>query len=204
MEKRLPRHRRSANAVIPNGVDDRLFAPQEQSAARRKLSWDLDRPIVLFAADPAVKCKRFSLAERVYHRALADIPALSLRVISDVAPDSVPDYLNAADCLLLTSSSEGSPNVVKEAVMCNLPVVTTRVGDVEEVLANVHPSYVCDDSEEALSAALVNCLSPCSRSNGRAMSSWLTRDAIADRIVQLYQRVAPELFTTPVKSAVRN
>lgn len=193
MEDCLPRSRRSANAVIPNGVNDRLFVPQERSVARHKLGWDLDRPVVLFVGNPNVKCKRYPLAQSVCQLAAQKIPALSLRLVSGVAPDSIPDYLNAADCLLLSSSSEGSPNVVKEALMCNLPVVSTRVGDVEELLANVHPSYVCDDSEEALAAALSSCVESRSRSNGRSVSSHLTASEIADRILKLYESLAPGL-----------
>ena len=88
--------------------------------------------------------------------------------------------------------------------MYNLPAVATRVGDVEEVLANVHPPYVCDAREEALADALASCLSVRSRSNGRAVSSRLTLGEIANRIAQLYESIAPELFASPVKSAVRD
>jgi glycosyltransferase involved in cell wall biosynthesis len=204
MEERLPRSRQRVNNIIPCGVNEQVFVPRDRDAVRSELGWDLDQPIALFAAKPEVKCKGYSLAETICRRATVDIPDLSLQVISDVAQEAVPDYMNAADCLLFTSFSEGAGLVVKEAVMCNLPVVTTRVGDVEEVLANVHPSYVCDAREEELSAALVSCLGSRSRSNGRAVSSWLTLGEIANRIAQLYMRLAPELFASPVKSAVHD
>lgn len=204
MEARLPRRRRRVNSVIPCGVNEQEFAPRDRDTVRSELGWDLDQPIALFAANPEVKCKGYSLAESVCRRATVDIPDLSLQVISDVAPEAVPDYMNAADCLLFTSFSEGAGVVVKEAVMCNLPVVTTRVGDVEEVLANVHPSYVCDAREEELATALVSCVSSRSRSNGRTVSSRLTMGEIANRIAQLYKRLAPELFASPPKDVVRD
>jgi glycosyltransferase involved in cell wall biosynthesis len=114
-------------------------------------------------------------------------------VITDVAPEAVPDYMNAADCLLLSSFSEGAGLVVKEAVMCDLPVIATRVGDIEEVLANVCPSFVCEPREDALAAALVSCLNSRShsRSNGRAVSSQLTLSETANRIAEVYERLAP-------------
>jgi glycosyltransferase involved in cell wall biosynthesis len=97
--------------------------------------------------------------------------------------------MNAADCLLLTSITEGSPNAVKEALMCNLPVVSTRAGDVEDRLRNVTPSWVCEPSPQAISEALVSCLSSPSRSDGRRHSMHLTTAAIAQRVLAVYESI---------------
>ena len=51
-------------------------------------------------------------------------------------------YYNAADLLLITSRSEGSPNVVKEAISCNCPVISTNVGDVKEIIKDIDSCYV--------------------------------------------------------------
>jgi glycosyltransferase involved in cell wall biosynthesis len=103
----------------------------------------------------------------------------------------MPLLMSAADCLLLTSSIEGSPNVVKEAIQCNLPVVTTRVGDVEEVLAGVEPSWFCDANPDAVGAALAECLREPRRSNGREASGWLGSEPIARLHLDLYEELAP-------------
>jgi glycosyltransferase involved in cell wall biosynthesis len=106
-----------------------------------------------------------------------------------VDPVDVPTLMNAADCLLLTSSLEGSPNVVKEALMCNLPVVATDVGDVAERLDGVEPSVVCQDLPDSLAAALHHCLAPRRRSNGREVSQELSAERIACRVLTLYDQV---------------
>lgn len=56
--------------------------------------------------------------------------------LGDIHPDSMPEVPSCADLLLLTSESEASPLVVREALACGVPVVTTDVGDVREVLNN--------------------------------------------------------------------
>jgi glycosyltransferase involved in cell wall biosynthesis len=197
METVLPLHVRARNTVLPNGVDTDLFRPIDGSLARRQLGWEVDRPIVLFAANPAVPRKRYFLAEAAVERARSELPGLKLKVARGVTPDHMPLLMNAADCLLLTSSVEGSPNVVKEALMCNLPVVATPSGDVAELLDGVEPSYLCPPSEAALADALVDCLREPKRSNGREVSARLDATVIADSLIRIYKEIAPgiELLT---------
>jgi glycosyltransferase involved in cell wall biosynthesis len=193
MERALPRSVRARNTVVPNGVDAVLFRPQDRNAARRELGWSRDERVVLFLANPQIVCKRYWLAERAVQRARLSLPALRFQVAFAVAPDRIPSLMNAADCLLLTSSSEGSPNVVKEALMCNLPVVATRAGDVVELLDAIEPSYVCDDSEAALAEAILACITVPRRSNGRALSRRLDSQVVSHRLLGIYGEIAPSV-----------
>jgi glycosyltransferase involved in cell wall biosynthesis len=110
----------------------------------------------------------------------------------------MPELMSAADCLLLTSAIEGSPNVVKEAVACGLPVVSTDVGDVAEILSDVDPSWVCAPDLAALANALVECLTERRRSNGWERSAWLGHERIVERLLRLYAELAPGLASTKV------
>lgn len=201
LEAALPRSVQARNSIIPSGVDRGVFRPIERDRARGELGWGTDERTVLFLADPAVARKRYPLAEAACAQAATQVPALRLRVASGVDPGNTPLLLNAADCLLLTSKIEGSPNVVKEAVFCGLPVVTTRVGDVEEVLRDVWPSYVCDDNPPALAAALVECLTERRRSNGPSAASWLASDQVTGRILAKYREVAGKAVAPDVLGA---
>jgi glycosyltransferase involved in cell wall biosynthesis len=188
MEPHLPRRVRPRNRVIPNGVDMDQFQPGDRADARRELGWDLDAAVALVVGSD-VPVKRLPLARQAAEIARRTIPDLRLVEAADVPPEDVPTLMRAADCLLLTSSSEGSPNVVKEALMCNLPVVTTRVGDVEALLAGVEPSFVSGDAPAQLAAALVECLGDRRRSNGRAQSRHLSLEAVAQRVVHVYSEL---------------
>ncbi len=188
MEDALPASSRSTNSVIPNGVDTSLFAPASRADARSALGWG-NGGVVLFVGDPRITRKRFRLAEAAYLLARESVAALRLHVAAGVVPDRVPELMNAADCLVLTSSIEGSPNVVKEALMCNLPVVATDVGDVRDLLAGVEPSAVVEPTARAIADAIVWCVDPPRRSNGRAACQQLTADAVARRVVGVYERL---------------
>jgi teichuronic acid biosynthesis glycosyltransferase TuaC len=193
METVLPAGVQARNSVLPNGVDTTLFRPVDRSAARRELGWEPEARIALFAADPDVPRKRYWLAKAAVDRARGQLTHLQLHVARSVAPNEMPLLMNAADCLMLTSSIEGSPNVVKEALMCNLPVIATPSGDVAELLDGVIPSCVCEPSETALSKALVDCLQEPKRSNGREMSQRLDERAVADLLLGIYENIAPAL-----------
>jgi glycosyltransferase involved in cell wall biosynthesis len=201
MEAVLPLATRMRNTVLPNGVDTNLFRPADRETARRKLGWETKARIVLFAADPAVPRKRYWLAEAAVEDARRYLDDIQLEVARRVAPDDMPLLMNAADCLLLTSSIEGSPNVVKEALMCNLPVIATPSGDVEELLAGVSPAHICEPSAQALSEALVDCLREPRRSNGRKMSQWLDAGMVADSLLAVYRSLASGLDLGPTPLA---
>jgi len=96
--------------------------------------------------------------------------------------------MNAADVMLLTSKHEGSPNTVKEAMACNIPVVSTPVGDVRERLAGVSPGGV-GATESELVVLVEDVLSNPTRSNGREAVQEVSWDRIGDQIIDIYQSV---------------
>jgi glycosyltransferase involved in cell wall biosynthesis len=127
--------------IVPNGVDLKIFRPMDKHAARALLGWDGNRHHILFPGNPETPRKGFRLAQAVVMNASKRL-AEPLELISlwGVASDQVPLYMNSCEAVLLTSFSEGSPNVVKEAMACNLPVVSVPVGDVPETVKG-EPGY---------------------------------------------------------------
>lgn len=192
MQAVLPAETRLRNVVLPNGVNRNLFRPLSRGDARAELGWRPAERIVLFAADPNEERKRYWLARLACREAERRIGPIRIHVASGMEPDAMPRLMAAADCLLLTSSIEGSPNVVKEAVTCGLPVISTEVGDVHHILAGVEPSWICAARPEALGAALVECLASRRRSNGWQRSTRFGEDQIAKRLVDLYASLVPD------------
>jgi glycosyltransferase involved in cell wall biosynthesis len=196
MEGALHPSARKRNLVVPNGVDRSIFHPCSGEEARRHLGWSAEDRIVLFAADPAVERKRYWLAEAACREAERALGPIRLEVAWGTPPADIPMLMAGADCLLLTSAIEGSPNVVKEAVACGLPVISTDVGDVAEILGDIDPSWVCAPEPEPLAGALVQCLTARRRSNGWERSAWLGQERIAERLLGLYCEIVPGLDRT--------
>jgi len=175
--------------VVPHGVDLDLFRPIPQAAAREAVGWDEDITQVLFpyAAGRPVKDhpRAVAVVDRAAERLGEDV---RLRTLSGVPHARMPLYHNAADALLLTSKREGSPNVVKEALACDRPVVATRVGDVPERLAGVDNAHVCRTDAELVDA-LVAVLDRGARSNGRRHVASLSVERMAERLRSVYDSV---------------
>lgn len=176
--------------TIPDGVDMTLFRPDEKSLAREKLGIAHDHPIVLFLGDPEKPIKRYGLAKEAVQQAQAQMPTIQLVSQFNRPFAEIPVWMNASDVLLVTSSSEGSPNVVKEALACNLPVVSTCVGDVEARLGGIEGCYVCqDDSPEVIARALVQALSYPIEIAGRSSVELLSLEASTQNTIAIFHQI---------------
>ena len=175
--------------VLSNGVDLNLFHPLDKKECRQNLGWDLDNKYILFASNPDRKEKNFALAQGTINR--IKINSVNLKIIYHIDHSQMPVYLNAADVLLLTSKWEGSPNIVKEAMACNVPVVATKVGDIEYLFGNTEGYYYTDTDPDKLAGKINYVLNNDIKPNGRQriIDLKLDSESIADEIIQLYQEV---------------
>lgn len=175
--------------IVPSGVDLEKFRPIDREVARKRVGWDLEGTHVLFPYSPDYERKNYPLAERVIENVQGKLGTeISLQTISGVPHEEVPYYINAADAVLLTSKHEGSPNTVKEAMACNVPVVSTDVGDVRERLEGVELSRV-GTTEIELSDHLVEVVRSGSRTNGREIVRGVSWDQIGERIIAIYSGI---------------
>lgn len=159
--------RQDEAVVLPLGVDASHFRPMDRSECRARLGWAVDERVVLFNANNAA-VKRLDIAEATVAQLHARGLGLRLEVLrGGVDPDKMPLLMNAADALLLCSDREGSPTMVKEAMACGLPVVSSDVGDVRERTQGVVPGAVTEQEPKALADALAAVIATGVRSNGR-------------------------------------
>jgi len=182
-------HRGAQPHVIPSGIDMERFRLIPQAEARRYLGLPSDRRLVLFVGSPTSTRKRYALAQQAVAIVARSLPA-ELVLGWAVPHDQVPYFMNACDALVFTSRQEGSPNVVKEALACNLPVVSVVVGDVPERLRGVTGCEVCaDDQPETIAAALVRALRRGERTTSREVVRELDERKITQRVIGVYRSV---------------
>ncbi len=173
--------------VIPCGVDFDLFKPMARHDARKKLSLPMDKHFVLFAANPNNPIKRHHLAKEAVGILQKQFD-VSLVTISDVSHGLVPLYMNACDALVVTSAHEGSPMVVKEALACNLPVVSVDVGDVHQRIAEIEGCLLCKDGSSAVIAdRLARVLNRGGRIEGRDAVRGMEIKIITRKIIEVYR-----------------
>lgn len=164
----LPEHLRDKAHNVPNGVDTEVFVPNSQNQGH-STGRSLNEKLILFNAGvgSGQVVKNRPLAEAVLSLVKEYVPAARLEVISSNSRQEVATRMNASDCLLITSLHEGSPDLVKEAMACNLPVVSVPCGDVPERLRGVQMCSIQPYDPEALAKAVVEVLQSGQRSDGR-------------------------------------
>ena len=164
--------------VLPCGVDVERFRTLDRARARAELGLDPDKPILLFAADPARASKRYDRA-----LALAQAVEAQLYALGGVEPERVPLWVNAANAVLVPSEREGFGLAVLEALACDVPVLATPVGIHADALAGVDGALCAPFEIASWRAALephVHAHDP--RVQGRASALRYSAHAMAERV----------------------
>jgi len=181
--------------VVPNGVDTERFAPMCKSDCLKKLGWNSERKHIFFAANPKRPEKNYSLFEQSVSLLKDDYPEIKVHFLENIPNEIMPVYLNAADVICLSSLWEGSPNVIKEAISCNRPVVSTDVGNVKRLFGDLKGHFLSENSSpehysEKLKMA-IDFSEHKGNTNGRSRiyELELDSDSVAKRIIKIYKKI---------------
>ena len=194
LSKALPAGLNSKVCLIPRGVDTNFFSPLPKGVEREKLNWDSKKIYVIFSM-PRVyaEVKNLPLAEKVVRILQSEInEEVVFFPLTGRSSEFVRSAMNAADLLLVTSLHEGSPNIVKESMACNLPIVSVNCGDVKLRLRDVHNCFVSSAYDaQKLSEYCKKVLISKDRTNGHAVleSDGISIQIISDKIIDLYREV---------------
>jgi glycosyltransferase involved in cell wall biosynthesis len=133
------------DAIIPNGVDERIFRPIPRAEARTRLGLAADGRYCLFVGRAQYRKGADMLAsassQAGYELLIAGSAGTpGARHLGVLSPEALADAYSASDCVLFPSRYEACSYVVLEALACEAPLLTTRVGWMLTFLRGV-PEY---------------------------------------------------------------
>lgn len=181
----------SCAIVVPNGVNMERFVEKPKVECQEQLGWDTKKKHVLFPARKEDSRKNWPLAEGAV-KMLPENIEIELHQMNGVPNDKTPIMYNAADVVVLPSFYEGSANALKEAMACNVPLVTTDMGDCRERIEGVEGCYVAKTYEvEEFAELLGRALAFGGKIKGRErlLEDGIADFQIAERLVKIYESV---------------
>lgn len=175
--------------IIPSGVDLEKFSPVAREEALTEVGWETGKKHVMFPYHPSQSKKRYPVAKEIVEDVNDRVDDhVQLQTVHGVPHERMNLYYSAADALILPSLREGSPNTVKEAMACNLPIVSTDVGDVQERVGPVKNSFACEVRTE-MADKLHEIVESDDRSDGREYVEQVSLDTMGDRIISIYEEL---------------
>jgi glycosyltransferase involved in cell wall biosynthesis len=177
---------------LPSGIDWESFAPMDTGEARKRLGLAAEKRYLLFPAAPSRVEKRYQLARRAVEVLKEAWPAASdveLIALNDVPHEQVPLFMNASELMLMTSSFEASPVTIREALACNVPVISTDVGDARVVMDGIAGCRIVPPDPATIAEALRGALAAPRRVQSRERMRVYSLEAVAAALLTLYGRV---------------
>ena len=147
---------------------------------------------VLFAGAFDNTVKDSALAQVTINQLSSEGMQVELIELKGYNRDQVTALMYNCHALLMTSKTEGSPQVVKEAMACGCPIVSVDVGDVAERTEGVEGCYVVPTrGPKDIANALQKAVEFNGRTNGREkiISMGLSNEDVAEKLVTIYKEV---------------
>ena len=176
--------------LLPCGVDLTDLQLTEKQEARRQMHLDANKKYILFAGAFDNAVKNVPLAKEAVIQ--LDDPNVELLELKGYSRDEVTLLMCAVDAFLMTSFTEGSPQVIKEAMACGCPIVSVDVGDVMERISDVVGCYVAQSRDANHLAELLKlALQFEGKTTGRKRieSDGLDMNNVSNQLLVIYQRI---------------
>lgn len=182
---------------LPNGVNTDFFIPMDKSECVKKLHLNTDKKYILFF--DSNKGKR---TQKRYDRFLEVMEILKEKgyqdtegiILTNTKRELIPYYMNVAELHLLCSDFEGSPNSVKECISCNVPVVSTPVGNVNDLIGDISGCYISKtfEPDELADLCIKVFQDKESKFDGRNnfLSKQLDTKSVAKKLINIYNTVS--------------
>lgn len=176
------------NTLLPCGIDFSDVQLTEREEARQKMHLEPHKRYVLFAGAFDNEVKNAPLAKETVALVEGDVELLELK---GYTREEVTLLMCAVDAFLMTSFTEGSPQVIKEALACGCPIVSVDVGDVKERTEGVEGCYVAETRHPNELADLLRKAIAMGKTNGREklIADGLDNRKVAQRLMEIYKSV---------------
>lgn len=174
-------------ALIPCGINLEDYPIMDKTDARQQVALSPSGDYVLFAGAFDNPVKNAPLAKA----AMALVPEAELLELKGFSRSQVAVLMQAVDAFLMTSFTEGSPQVIKEALACGCPIVSVDVGDVRERIEGIDGCYVSGREPESIASCVKKALAYNGRTQGRKSieHNGLSNDVVAARIISIYEKL---------------
>lgn len=176
--------------LLPCGIDLSDLQLTDRTESRRKMGLQDDRKYILFAGAFDIPVKNAPLAKDTV--ACLQENQTELLELKGYSREEVILLMCAADAFLMTSLTEGSPQVIKEAMACGCPIVSVDVGDVKERVEGLEGCFVSDSRDPNDLANLIGKAFAFGRkTDGRKkiVADRLDNRLVAKQLFEIYERV---------------
>tara|TARA_B100001564_G_scaffold360035_1_gene384995 strand:- start:4184 stop:5164 length:981 start_codon:yes stop_codon:yes gene_type:complete len=175
--------------VLTDSPDSKKIFKINKKKARNYLSLDEDKIYVLFSSiNLKNKIKRAELAINSIRKSQLSNKNIELLTLNNVSYDDVNYYINACDFILLTSLSEGWPNIIKEGLVCGKPFISTDVSDLKKIALVEKNCYIVNATVSEISNKILE-LSKLSYENNidtKTLSIHVKKFKFIDKLIKLY------------------
>lgn len=173
--------------IQPCGIDIDNFTERTKQDARFSLGWNNGEKYIVFAGAFDNEVKNAPLAKE----AISKLENVKLIELKGFSRENVANVFYASDALLMTSFTEGSPQVVKEAMACGCPIVSVDVGDVADLINGIDGCYISERNADDIARNLNLAISFCGRTKGRdrIIELGLTNEMVVGKIIEIYKSV---------------
>lgn len=173
--------------IQPCGIDISALPLMDKAEAQAAMNLPTDKINILFGGAFSNLRKNVALAKAALDILKRD--DINLIEMRGFNRQQVAMLYNGCDMLLLPTKSEGSPQVLKEAMACNCPIVATDVADIAFLLDGVKNSYVTTFDPAEVAEKIRRVIDCRERTNGRERVEVLKLDnhQVAETIKKIYE-----------------